>query len=38
MIQIGAYLMRDAVYTPEERLCIIKSAGFDFVRPHMDRA
>lgn len=38
MIQIGTYLMHDAIYTPEERLCIIKSAGFDFVRLHMDRA
>jgi sugar phosphate isomerase/epimerase len=37
MIQIGTYLMRDAIYTPEERLRIIKSAGFDFVCLNMDK-
>ena len=37
MIQIGTYLMHDAIYTPEERLRIIKSAGFDFVCLNMDK-
>lgn len=31
MIKLGTYLVRDASLTPEERLRIIKAAGFDFV-------